>query len=605
MSNTVLEFIRFFVESGCWWYGFGLILISSQLSILGSLALPTSASHDGLLTVKAVERGCALSNVVAFASFWSQFPGLIGSNGLTPANDLISYMRRLSQRHHDSLSWQKWLSDYFLRFPTIFWIIPGSDFAIHCVCGGGCILSILLFLAPFLPTAWNWLQVAPFITALAWWTCGCLYLSLIHVSGDFLGLQSDSNTVEIDFLLGLLSIIRTTHPGPAVVALRFFAFRKMLGCGICKWYGSSMWTDGTAMTVHYFTQPLPNRWSYYAHHMPLWFHRFSVVSTFVVEILLPYLIFLPSLHPGLSNLRYIAWFGFNSLNLAINTTGNYGFIGFLNTAENLSITDDALWRRLLSPFTKSPYSAVGNSNDSKSPSSLLLVTGSIVRMTVALTLVVYMAVSSLPTLSRASKGKFTMDDFIEDWPLRSMPQLQERLKILLSKINLIYKRQHSLRLCNYQGKFGSMHDFRWEPIIEGSRDGVTWYQYKWKYKLNKGPNECGRVLPLHLPRLDWRVWFLPLYARRGGEPPEWYDCLLEKLLTQRAEVVALLGEDPFRPGGSAEGPPGPPRFIRSRLEDFTFAPKGSDRWWKSREIQRKTPLDMMISTRDVSSTKED
>lgn len=143
-----------------------------------------------------------------------------------------------------------------------------------------------------------------------------------------------------------------------------------------------------------------------------------------------------------------------------------------------------------------------------------------------------------------------------------------------------------------------MHALRWEPIIEGSRDGVIWYQYKWKYKLNKGPDECGRVLPLHLPRLDSRVWFLPLYVRRGGEPPEWYDCFLEKLLKQQPEVVALLAQDPFDPE-NGECPLGSPRFILSRLEEFTFAPRGSNQWWESREVELETVVDMLISAREV------
>ena len=34
----------------------------------------------------------------------------------------------------------------------------------------------------------------------------------------------------------------------------FFAFRKMLGCGVCKYYGSPMWRSFDALAVHYFTQ---------------------------------------------------------------------------------------------------------------------------------------------------------------------------------------------------------------------------------------------------------------------------------------------------------------------------------------------------------------
>jgi hypothetical protein len=601
-STALFAFIRWFVESGCWWYSFGAILLHCQLFTVVSLAAASLVANnnnnnnerqDGLLTVLAVERGCALSNAVAFASFWVQFRGLIGENGLSPAKDIVQYYKKLSQRHDDEdLAWREWLSYYFLRFPTVFWVIPCTDTMLHRICGGGFILSLSLVFVPSLPTP---------ITTFAWWMCGWLYLSLIHVSGDFLGLQSDSNLVEIDALLGLLCLIQMTHPKVALVSLRFFAFRKMLGCGICKWYGSTMWQELSSMTVHYYTQPLPNRLSYYAHHLPLCVHQLSVVGTFVVEIIMPYLIFVP-------HCRYVAWFSFNALNLAINTTGNYGFIGFLNTCENLSLTDDGLWRRVLSSrwFGRAPaarllsaradYSDVALDDKSWTSSILLNTATSVVRMVVAVVLVIYLAVSSLPTLSRASRGKFTMDDFIEAVPRF----IQERLKKLPPKINQFYKRQHSLRLCNYQGKFGSMHDYRWECVVEGSRDGKTWRQYRWKFKLNKGQNECGRILPLHLPRLDWRVWFLPLYARRGSERPEWYYTLLEKLLLQQPDVVRLLAEDPFH---GADEPP--PRFIHSRVEEFTFAPKSTNRWWESRAVRQETPLDFLISRSDVTSKKGD
>jgi hypothetical protein len=603
-KNTPLfQFIGWFVESGCWWYGFGVILIYCQLftivSLMASSSWPFDKQQDGLLTVLSVARGCAVSNSVAFLSFWVQFKGLVGENGLSPAKDVVHYYKRLSQRHDDHEGWREWLSNYFLRFPTVFWVIPCSNLMLHCICGGGFILSLVLFFfAPSLPAL---------MTTFTWWMCGWLYLSLIHVSGDFLGLQSDSNLVEIDFLLGLLSLIRTTHPETALLSLRFFAFRKMLGCGICKWYGSSMWQDLTSMTAHYFTQPLVNKLSFYAHHLPLKIHQLSVLGTFVVEIIMPYLIFVPYC-------RYMAWFSFNALNLAINTTGNYGFIGFLNTSENLSLTDDGLWQRVLcfggrmpllsraaSLSTKASHT-VNYSNgwlgDKSWITFLFHTTGSaVMRMIVAMVLVVYLAVSSIPTLSRASKGKFTMIDFIE---VQIVPQhVQMRLQELPPKINQLYKRLHSLRLCNYQGKFGGMHDYRWECIIEGSSDGQVWRQYHWKYKLNKGQNECGRILALHLPRLDWRVWFLPLYARRGGESPGWYYALLEKLLLQQPEVLSLLADDPFATDDH------PPRFIRSRVEEFTFAPKNSHRWWDSREIQQETSLDLLISRSDVTTKKDD
>ena len=273
-ETAILSFVRAFVEGGWWWLLYGTILFTVQIRSITSLAVPSSflSSDDnhgsGLLTVMAVGRGCALANGVAFWSFRRQLPGLIGSNGLTPAKTLIEGTTRKLGRTRSVATthvtgsllrpipnapqtWRKWFSDCFLQFPTVFWAIGSSDRALLGVCTTGIVLSIVLFLLPLAFSLQNSggqvVTVYTVIEALTWWTCGFLYLSLIHVSGDFLGLQSDSNLVEIDALLGLVRLVQNTHPYPALLALRFFAFRKMLGCGICKWYGSGMWQKLTAM----------------------------------------------------------------------------------------------------------------------------------------------------------------------------------------------------------------------------------------------------------------------------------------------------------------------------------------------------------------------
>jgi len=138
------------------------------------------------------------------------------------------------------------------------------------------------------------------------------------------------------------------HSVIAVLAIRYFAFRKMLACGICKYYGSSMWRKFTAMKVHYFTQPLPNAVSFYVNHLPDEFHRFSVLMTFVIEILCPFLLYIPIPWVG-SMCRYIAWIMFVGLLFMINLTGNYGPIGFLNFIENFSCLDDQFFLTIL-PF---------------------------------------------------------------------------------------------------------------------------------------------------------------------------------------------------------------------------------------------------------------
>lgn len=49
-----------------------------------------------------------------------------------------------------------------------------------------------------------------------------------------------------------------------------------------------------ALTYHYETQCLPTPAAWFAHHLPVWLHRLSVVATFLIEIAVPPLFFAPA-----------------------------------------------------------------------------------------------------------------------------------------------------------------------------------------------------------------------------------------------------------------------------------------------------------------------
>lgn len=49
-----------------------------------------------------------------------------------------------------------------------------------------------------------------------------------------------------------------------------------------------------ALTYHYETQCLPTPASWFAHHLPVWLHKLSVVATFLIEIAMPPLFFVPA-----------------------------------------------------------------------------------------------------------------------------------------------------------------------------------------------------------------------------------------------------------------------------------------------------------------------
>ena len=69
--------------------------------------------------------------LIAFLSLWTQIDGLVGSDGILPADRYLSAVRE-----------QVGLKRYF-TFPTLCWFTD-SDAFLHFLCGGGVLLSLLL-----------------------------------------------------------------------------------------------------------------------------------------------------------------------------------------------------------------------------------------------------------------------------------------------------------------------------------------------------------------------------------------------------------------------------------------------------------------------------
>lgn len=54
-----------------------------------------------------------------------------------------------------------------------------------------------------------------------------------------------------------------------------------------------LFSTPTALTYHYETQCIPTPLAWFAHQLPVWFQKLSVVGTFVIEIAVPFLFFSP------------------------------------------------------------------------------------------------------------------------------------------------------------------------------------------------------------------------------------------------------------------------------------------------------------------------
>src|SRR5437763_1149308 len=131
--------------------------------------------------------------------------------------------------------------------------------------------------------------------------------------------------------------------------LKFLLFKLMFMSGVVKltsgdncwgWINHSFhWSALTALDYHYWTQPLPTVFAWFADKHPEWFKKFSVAFCLVVEIIVPFFIWAPR-RPRLIAAGLLIF-----LQLAIAITGNYCFFNLLTIALCLLLIDDASLRR--------------------------------------------------------------------------------------------------------------------------------------------------------------------------------------------------------------------------------------------------------------------
>ena len=141
------------------------------------------------------------------------------------------------------------------------------------------------------------------LSAAATWLC---WLSFVNVGQDFLSFQWDTLLLETGFLViflekpGLLPRHPATDAPPALLrlAIWFLIFRLMLSSGLVKLLsGDPTWADLSAMSYHFFTQPIPNPLSWFAHQMPG--SSLVTLNTLILELLVPFVILIPHPKPRL------------------------------------------------------------------------------------------------------------------------------------------------------------------------------------------------------------------------------------------------------------------------------------------------------------------
>jgi hypothetical protein len=462
--------------------------------------------------------------LVAFLSLAVQVRGLVGERGILPAG---RYLAAIEARVGPERYW---------RLPTVFWLGAGDRALLAaCLAGAAGAALVLAGIAP-----------APLLLLL--WA---LYLSLCGVGRDFLAFQWDVLLLEA----GLLAVFfapwsvspRLAHHGavnPVALALLWWLlFRLMFESGVVKLSsGDPAWRDLTALQYHYFTQPLPNPLSWFAHQLPAWFHRLSTAGMYAAEIALPLAVC------GPRPLRLLAAAGMALFQLLIFSTGNYNFFNLLTIALCFTLVDDSVWRRVL-------------------PDRLLDWLGDpAARASPGWTLAALLPVALVALLVGLAQVHRSLDPRADSW--RWIQRLEARLA--------------PLRSLNPYGLFRVMTRERPEILIEGSDDGADWRPYVLRHKAGPLARRPPWAAP-HQPRLDWQMWFAALGSYRTTP---WVESLLARLLEGSPQVLALLAQNPF--------PERPPRYARATLWSYRFTTRAERRasgeWWRREYLGPYSPV---------------
>jgi len=389
--------------------------------------------------------------LIAFVSFGVQADGLIGANGILP---VAGYLRSM----HAALGMRA-----FWYAPTVFWI-SSSDLALRIAWLAGAVLAIVLMLGFFRRTCLIVLLI--------------LYLSVSTAGQDFWSFQWDILLTEA----GFLAIFADGSAGRTWL-FRWLLFRLTFMSGAVKLLsGDPTWRDLTALSYHYWTQPLPTPIAWYMNQFPLWFQKTSTVFVFLVELLVPFLIFAPQ------KIRRIAAGPLIGLQVLILLTGNYTFFNLLTIA---------LCAFLFADGPAQPETPLHRS--------------------VTLALMAFIVTTS---------GLQFMEMFHVPLPAPAQSYLA-----WISP----------LRLVNSYGLFAVMTTTRPEIVVEGSNDGTIWLPYEFRYK----PGDVKRAPPWvapYQPRLDWQMWFAALGS---ADENRWFYNFAARLLQGSAAVLGLLKRNPF------------------------------------------------------------
>lgn len=507
--------------------------------------------------------------VIYFSAFYSlafQIRGLLGPNGLLPAN---LYLEQVAQFVGVSRYWYA---------PTLLWL-NSSDRALMALCWAGMIASLLLFF-----NLWPRGMLV---------VCFVLFLSFVSAAQEFSGYQSDGMLLSAGFISfffaprGWRPIWGEREPPSraSLFLLQFLWFSIYFDSGVGKYFGGDpTWRDLTAMDQYYQNGPLPTWIGWYVQQLPHWFHAVTAAITLLVEVVLVWMLFLPR------RFRIVCFCVVTALQIGIILTANYAFLNYLVLALGMLLLDDLLlvkflparWAKAVrEQLTQTPpareQGAVALDLSSSSPNAPSVEENDLEIRSLTQT-AGGSSISSRRLCDFLSAGALWLRAFSLAWLLYASLYLV--VEQAFRSVPLLPWRPVSLfepfRIANSYGLFGRMTWKRYEIEFQGSNDGTNWIAYPFCNK-PQSPGEAPRIYAPYQPRFDWNMWFASL---GNWHENQWVLRVEERLLSNEPTVLGLFATNPF--------PGGPPKQVRAVLWQYWFTDRATKRatgmWWR-REFQ--------------------
>ena len=514
-------------------------------------------------------RALGLIYFSAFFSLVFQIRGLIGPQGILPANE---YLQQAAQVMGHERFWVA---------PSLLWFSSGTHM-LTGLCWAGMAASLLLVL-----------NVWPRGTLLACFVC---FLSFVSASGDFSAYQSDGMLLEAGFV-ALFFAPRGTRPGlggshPPVRASLFLLqwewLRIYFESGMAKLAsGDPEWRQLTAMDEYYQNGPLPTWIGWYTQHLPHWFHTWTALATLVLELGLVWMMFLPRRWRTACFLIATCW------QIPVILTANYTFLNYLVLSLGILLVDDHFvarlvpwrWRKRLLEHMGTNSQTISGRPPSEPPSLLRAVL--------------------LEPRTEPGEDQTSDRGAERNWRERLRPKLAalrlscagvmlswifyattaQLLWVVLPSLPLPAKPVAALmpfRVANQYGLFAVMTRGRYEIEFQGSDDGQTWVAYPFRFK-PQDPRKPPGIYAPYQPRFDWNLWFASLGDWRASPIVARTEV---RLLSGDADVLSLFAGNPF--------PHEPPRQVRAVLWQYWFSTLEEKRaqglWWKRELLGLYAPV---------------